>query len=317
MSTSGRYTTGITVGADSQTRDAAALARPKARPGLFESAAASRKQRLFCAVRVIARRWRALLVYALCVGVALTTAALASSQQPSASAAQADLQVIEDLVKANHILAKEGVLDGFGHVSARSLKNPKHFYMSRSLAPALVTVQDIMEFDEDSRPVNQSDRQLYSERFIHGEILRARPDVMAVVHSHSPDVLPFTVTNAPLKALIHTASFLGSEPAPVFDNRAAPGDDLTMLVTDASRGAYLAKVLGARPVVLMRGHGLSVAGASVRQAVSRAIYTQLNARVETKALLLGTPNFLDAKEAEHGNPAADRLWEAWVAESER
>jgi ribulose-5-phosphate 4-epimerase/fuculose-1-phosphate aldolase len=265
---------------------------------------------------VVARRWPVLVVCALSVGLALITSGPAASQQPGAGAADPDVMVIDDLVKANHILAKEGVLDGFGHVSARSLKNPKHFYLSRSLAPALVTAGDILEFDENSRPVDQPSRQLYSERFIHGEMLRARPDVMAVVHSHSPDVLPFTVTNAPFKALIHMAGFLGSEPAPVFDTRTVPGGgDFMMLVTDATRGAALAKVLGARSVVLMRGHGMTVAAPSVRQAVLRAIYTQINARVETKALLLGTPNFLDDKEV-RSEPAPDRPWEVWVAESE-
>lgn len=266
--------------------------------------------------RVAARCWLVLLC-ALALGFALTTAEPASSQQPGTGAADPDAQVIDDLVKANHILAKEGVVDGFGHISARSLKDPKHFYLSRSLAPSLVTAADIMEFDENSRPVDQRGRQMYSERFIHGEVFRARPDVMAVVHSHSPDVLPFTVTNAPLKALIHTAGFLGSAPAPIFDSRTAPGEGSMMLVTDTNRGAALAKILGARPVVLMRGHGLTVAASNVRQAVFRAIYTQLNARVETKALLLGTPNFLDDKEVADRNPAPARPWEAWVAESER
>jgi ribulose-5-phosphate 4-epimerase/fuculose-1-phosphate aldolase len=267
--------------------------------------AASVKLRSICAVLLLS------------IGVALTAAGPASSQQQAAGAADPDAQVIDDLVKANHILAKEGVLDGFGHVSARSLKNPRHFYIARSLAPALVTAADILEFDENSQPVGQPSRPLYSERFIHGEILRARPDVMAVVHSHSPDVLPFTVTKAPFRALIHTAGFIGSTPAPVFDNRMTPGDDPSMLVTDTVRGAVLAKVLGARSVVLMRGHGLAVAAPNVRQAVSRAIYTQLNARVESKALLLGTPDFLDDKEAERATLGADRPWDAWVAESER
>lgn len=232
--------------------------------GVRAGAAAAVRLRMFCAVLLLSA------VVALIAGPA-------SSQQ--AGAADPDAQVIDDVVKANHILAKEGVLDGFGHVSGRSLKNPKHFYMARSLAPALVTAADIMEFDENSEPVDQRGRKVYSERFIHGEILRTRPDVMAVVHSHSPDVLPFTVTKAPFRALIHTAGFIGSAPAPVFDTRAAPGDDPSMLVTDARRGAVLAKVLGTRSIVPMRGHGLAVAAPNVRQAVLRAIYTQLNARV--------------------------------------
>jgi HCOMODA/2-hydroxy-3-carboxy-muconic semialdehyde decarboxylase len=297
-----RYTTGIAGATGGRTQDDAVSARLKASPGACEGAATSVKLRVFCAILLLS------------VGVALTGTGPASSQQPGA--ADPDAQVIDDLVKANHILANEGVLDGFGHVSGRSLKNPKHFYMARSLAPALVTAADIIEYDENSQPVDPPGRELYSERFIHGEILRARPDVMAVVHSHSPDVLPFTVTNAPFKALIHTAGFIGSAPAPVFDSRMAPGGHPSMLVTDAPRGAALAKVLGTRSVVLMRGHGLAVAAPNVRQAVLRAIYTQLNARVETKALQLGTPDFLDDKEAERAIPPADRPWEAWVAESE-
>jgi ribulose-5-phosphate 4-epimerase/fuculose-1-phosphate aldolase len=298
-----RYTPGIGSVADGRTRDDAAPSRLMPNHGPRVCTAASAKLRAFCAVLLLS------------AAVALAAAGPASSQQPGA--ADPDAQLIDDLVKANHILAKEGVLDGFGHVSARSLKNPKHFYMARSLAPALVTAADILEYDENSQPANQPGRQLYSERFIHGEILRARTDVMAVVHSHSPDVLPFTVTNAPFKALIHTAGFIGAAPAPVFDSRTTPGGDPSMLVTDATRGAALAKVLGTRSVVLMRGHGLAVAAPNVRQAVLRAIYAQLNARVESKALLLGTPDFLDDKEAERALPAADRPWEAWVAESER
>jgi ribulose-5-phosphate 4-epimerase/fuculose-1-phosphate aldolase len=275
----------------------------RANPGSFDGAAASVRLRAFCVVLLLS------------AGAVLAAAGPAPAQQPVA--ADPDAPILDDLVKANHILAREGVLDGFGHVSARSLKNPKHFYMARSLAPALVTAADIVEFDENSQPVGPPGRPLYSERFIHGEILRVRPDVMAVVHSHSPDVLPFTVTNAPFRALIHTAGFIGSAPAPVYDSRSSPGGDPSMLVTDATRGAALAKVLGSRSVVLMRGHGLAVAAPDVRQAVLRAIYTQLNARVETRALQLGTPYFLDGKEAERAIPAADRPWEAWVAESER
>jgi HCOMODA/2-hydroxy-3-carboxy-muconic semialdehyde decarboxylase len=273
----------------------------RTRPSASEGTAASAKLRSFCAVVLLS------------VGVALTAAVPASGQQPGT--ADPDAQILDDLVKANHILAKEGVLDGFGHVSARSLKNPKHFYMARSLAPALVTAADILEFDETSQPVNPG-RALYSERFIHGEILRARPDVMAVVHSHSPDVLPFTVTNTPLRPLIHTAGFMGSAPAPVFDSRKAPGDSSSMLVNDVPKGAALAEVLGTRPVVLMRGHGMAIAAPNVRQAVMMAVYTQLNARVEIQALTLGTPNFLDDKEVGRADPV-ERRWEAWVAASER
>jgi ribulose-5-phosphate 4-epimerase/fuculose-1-phosphate aldolase len=187
---------------------------------------------------------------------------------------------IADLVAGNHILANEGVLDGFGHISVRSVTNPRHFYMARSRAPGLVSRDDIMEFDERSAPVDQRGRKMYGERFIHGEVLAARPDVNAVVHSHSPEVLPFTVTAAPFKALIHMAAFLGDTPAPVFEIRDVLGDDNKMLVMENRTGAALAAVLGTRAVVLMRGHGMTVAAESVKLVVLRAIYTQLNARIE-------------------------------------
>jgi HCOMODA/2-hydroxy-3-carboxy-muconic semialdehyde decarboxylase len=155
---------------------------------------------------------------------------------------------------------------------------------------------------------------MYGERFIHGEIYAARPDVNAIVHSHSPDVLPFTVTTVPFKALIHMAAFLGNAPAPVFEIRDAVGEDNKMLVTENRTGAALAAILGQRSVVLMRGHGMSVVAASVKEVVLRAIYTQLTARIETTALRMGEPNFLNAFEVERTDPV-DRPWEAWAADA--
>jgi ribulose-5-phosphate 4-epimerase/fuculose-1-phosphate aldolase len=219
---------------------------------------------------------------------------------------------IADLIAGNHILANEGVLDGFGHISVRSVTNPRHFYMARSRAPGLVTRDDIMEFDERSAPVDQRGRKMYGERFIHGEVLVARPEVNAVVHSHSPEVLPFTVTGAPFKALIHMAAFLGDTPAPVFEIRDVLGDDNKMLVMENRTGAALAAVMGKRAVVLMRGHGMTVAAESVKLVVLRAIYTQLNARIEAAALRLGEPTFLNAFEVDRDDPV-DRPWEVWAA----
>ena len=174
---------------------------------------------------------------------------------------------IADLIVGNHILAQQGVLDGFGHVSVRSVTNPGHFYMSRSRAPGLVSRDDIMEFDERSEPVDQRGRKMYGERYIHGEILAARPDVQSVVHSHSPDVLPFTVTKAPFQALIHMAAFLGNTPAPVFDIRDVLGDDNKMLGDHERdrRGAResLGAAVGradARSRHGGRGHGREVGG---------------------------------------------------------
>lgn len=222
---------------------------------------------------------------------------------------------IADLIAGNHILAHETVLDGFGHVSVRSVTNPEHFYMSRSLAPELVSRQDVMEFNARSEPLDQQGRGVYLERFIHGEIFAARPDVQAIVHSHCPEVLPFAVTKAPLKALIHMAAFLGDKAAPVFEIRDVLGDDNSILVTEPRTGAALARTLADRAVVLMRGHGMTVVASSVRLAVMRAIYTQLNARIEATALQFGEPVFLNAQEAMRTDPV-DRPWQRWVARAQ-
>ena len=264
-------------------------------------------------------RFGASLVAGTLVALALACGgAWAQSTPESASLTRADTdeQRIGDLVVANHILANEQVLDGFGHISVRSVRNPQHFYMSRALAPALVTVDDIMEFDENSEPVNPQGRSMYGERYIHGEILRARPDVNAVVHSHSPEVVPFSVTKTPLRALAHLAGFLGAAPVPVFEIRDVLGPDNDMLVRDKRTGAALAKVLGARAVVLMRGHGMAVVAPSVRMVVLRAIYTQLNAKIEAGALKLGAPTFMNAAESSRTDPP-ERPWEIWAADAER
>lgn len=260
--------------------------------------------------------------------VALTAAMLVAFLNPAAKAAAqtqgfqhlpadaSDRRVVEDLVIANHVLAEEHVVDGFGHLSARSIVNPHHFYMSRSVAPALVTAADIMEFDENGQALDPRRRDMYGERFIHSEIYRARPDVMAVAHSHSPDILPFTVTGVPFKALIHTAAFLGSTPVPLFDSRNAGCSDSSMLVHDSKCGASLARTLGNRAVVLMRGHGMTVTAPDIHELVLRSIYTQVNARVESAALTLGHPKFLDAQEAKRRD-RAERQWPLWVAEAAR
>ena len=232
----------------------------------------------------------------------------------AAPAPDIDEQRIADLVTANHILADQGVLDGFGHVSVRSVKNPRHYYMSRSLAPAMVTKDDIMEFDDDSQPIDQRGRALASERFIHGEAYRARVDVQAVVHSHSPAVLPFSVSSVPLRPLIHTAYFLGFAPTPVFDIRDAEGADNKMLVNSAKTGAALAKTLGTRAVALMRGHGMIVVADTLPWVTSRAIYTQQNAQVELEALALGKPNFLNSYEVNRADRVG-RHWELWAAQA--
>src|SRR4030095_2947843 len=165
----------------------------------------------------------------------------------------ADAALIDDIVTGSRVLAEFGILDGFGHVSARHPANPNRFLMSRSLAPALVTADDIMEFDLDGNAVDARGRTLFLERFIHSEIYRARPDVMSVVHTHSPGVLPYTISQVPLRAVFHNAAFLAAG-APVWDIRKAFGET-DMLVRNAAIGKDLALTLAGKPGGLMRGDG--------------------------------------------------------------
>ena len=221
--------------------------------------------------------------------------------------------LIEDLVAANRILAMHGVLDAYGHVSARSDRDPARFHMSRSLAPQLVTAGDIQEYGADSEPIGD-DRKPYLERFLHGEIYRARPDVMAVVHSHSASVIPFGISRTPLKPVYHMASFLW-QGAPVFDIRRVR-DDNDLLIRDLALGQALARSLGPCTCVLMRGHGMTVVGDSVREAVFRAIYTETNAKLQTQAAALEGPlTFLSDEEGRRAtatnHSTLDRPWELW------
>jgi ribulose-5-phosphate 4-epimerase/fuculose-1-phosphate aldolase len=231
-----------------------------------------------------------------------------------------DAELIGDLVAANRILAAEGVLDGFGHVSARHDKDPGRFLLARSMAPALVTAGDVMEFDLDSNPIDARSRTAYLERFIHSEIYRVNPEVHAVVHSHSPAVIPFGVVGVALRPIFHLGGFLGVG-VPVFEIRDTGGPATDMLIRTAGLGAALAKTLGSAPVALMRGHGDVVVGRSVKEAVFRAIYTEVNARLESEALRLGQGQvvFLNEEEAkaaaEINSAQIDRPWELWKAKA--
>jgi len=220
----------------------------------------------------------------------------------------------DDLVAANRILFSEGVLDGFGHVSLRDPKRPDRFWLARSMAAGLVAAADLMEFDLDCAPVDARGRAVFLERFIHGEIYRARPDVQSVVHSHSPNLVPFGVTPVELKPLYHMTGFLG-DGVPVFEIRKVAGRDTNLLITDGRLGRALAKTLGAKPAALMRGHGSAVVGQSLQQAVYRAIYMELNARLQSEAMRLGRVNYLTPGEARAGAEVNDRMlhrpWELW------
>jgi HCOMODA/2-hydroxy-3-carboxy-muconic semialdehyde decarboxylase len=228
----------------------------------------------------------------------------------------ADPSLVEKIVIANRILYRIGVVDGFGHVSARHDKSPGHFLLARNMAPGLVKREDILSFDLDGNALDADGKRVYLERFIHGEIYRMRPDVQAVVHSHSPNVIPFGVTAQQLQPVFHMSGFLG-EGSSLFDIRDVAGDT-NLLVSNGELGAALAACLGARSTVLMRGHGSTVVGGSVEQAVYRAYYAEVNARLQMQAKLLGAVKYLSAQEAAKAAAANDtqlaRVWELWRQE---
>lgn len=227
---------------------------------------------------------------------------------------EADL--LDDLVASNRILAEHGVIDAYGHVSLRSPDNPKRFFIARAIAPETVQPEDILEYDLDANPLDARGRDSVNERFIHSEIYRARPDVMSVVHTHSPSVIPFSVTGVKMRALFHMASFIG-EGLPNFEIRKVKkGSDL--LVRDSRLGKALAKTLAAKPAVLMRGHGSAVTGESLQRAVGRSIYMEMSARMQMQALLLSNRiTFLDAAEVKASAPVQDykRAWPLWRAKA--
>jgi HCOMODA/2-hydroxy-3-carboxy-muconic semialdehyde decarboxylase len=265
-----------------------------------------------CCLRV------ALAVSSLCLfGTALAQSTAAAAKSPE----EQDAANIADLVLANRILADQGVVDGFGHVSVRSVKNPNHYFISRSRAPALVTADDIMEYDLDDHAIDARGRSSYLERFIHAEIYRARPDVKAVVHSHSAGVIPFSVSNTPLRPVSHMGGFL-IRAVPVFDIREVGGDKNDMLIRNAPLAAGVAKKLGAGTVVLMRGHGDTVVGDSLKTAVLHAVYTDVNARMQAEAMKVGTKvTYLNEYEAEkigaENDRQVERPWELWKLKVEK
>jgi ribulose-5-phosphate 4-epimerase/fuculose-1-phosphate aldolase len=233
---------------------------------------------------------------------------------PPESGGPVDPALIADLVVANRILADQGVMDAFGHVSIRHPTNPNRFLMSRSLAPALVTADDIMEYDLDGTPVDARGRASFLERYIHAEIYRARPDVQAVIHSHANAVIPFSVSTVPLRPMALVEAFL-PQPVPVFDIRNAAGET-NMLVSNGGLGRALAQTLGSGSVALMRGHGMVVASATLPLAVYRAIYTAIDANLEAEAIALGGKvTYLDPDEAQKADKVLDqihlRAWDLW------
>jgi HCOMODA/2-hydroxy-3-carboxy-muconic semialdehyde decarboxylase len=219
---------------------------------------------------------------------------------------------LREVVIANRILANERVVDAYGHVSVRHPLDPTRYLLSRSRAPELVERGDIVEFDLEGKAVSGDARPPYLERFIHGAIYEARPDVQAVVHAHAEAVLPFTIATTALRPVVHMASFIGAH-LPVWDIRDAFGDT-NLLVVNVTQGRDLARRLGGERVVLMRGHGFTAAGRSLQEAVRMSVYLPLNARVLTEALRLGEVTYLSRGEIEaHASmkPEDPSMWRAW------
>jgi ribulose-5-phosphate 4-epimerase/fuculose-1-phosphate aldolase len=238
-----------------------------------------------------------------------------TAQLAATSAGPVDAVVLEDLVAANHILVDQGVLDGFGHVSIRHPHAPNRYLMARNIAPDLVTAADILEYDLESNPIDAKGQRTFLERFIHGEAYKARPDVHAVIHSHSPTVVPFGISSHALKPVFHMSGFLAVG-VPVWDIREAVGGPSNMLVTSIALGKDLSIALGDKPVALMRGHGNVVVGPNLKIAVYRAVYTEINARLQLQAQGLGGQlNFLTPEEGKMAETIImtqiERPWQLW------
>jgi len=224
--------------------------------------------------------------------------------------------LLADLAAASRILVAQGVVDGFGHISLRHPQAPDRYLMARSIAPALVTPADIIEYDLESNPCNANGRGSFLERFIHGEIYKARPDILSVVHSHSPSVVPFGLVGVPMQAMFHNAAFLAAG-VPVFDIREKFGAT-DMLVGNGAKGVALAQAMGNKDVVMMRAHGAVACGPTLQAAVFRAVYTEVNARIQHWTLALGRGAPMAALDNEEGRladainqTAGLRAWDLW------
>ena len=265
-------------------------------------------------IKLHARRSGSVTLLAL---AAACIASLAAAQSAPVSAGPPDAQLIEDLVAANRILADHGLLDGWGHVSVRHNRDPNRFLMARGMSADLVTAKDILEFDLDSRPVDTHGlamSALFTERYIHGEIYKMRPDVIAIVHTHAPSLIPFGVTKVPLKPMYHRSAFI-SFGIPVFEIRERAGMT-DMLIRNPTLGHNLAEALGDHPAALMRGHGAVITGPSLPRVVGRTIFLTLNASLQAQAMSMGGPiTYMDPEEArkieEREGHGLARTWEGW------
>ena len=242
--------------------------------------------------------------------LALVAIAVPLLAQTPATPAPTRQALIDELVVANHILANEGVLDGYGHVSVRNPADPTRYFLARAGAPALVTAADITEYNLDSEAVSKTAAAGYIERFIHGEIYKIRPDVTAIVHCHCSDVIPFAATTVPMQPMYHMGSFI-AEGVPVWDIGKAGGAD--MLVRNNQLGRALAQTLGNRSAVLMRGHGAAITATSLHLVVGKAYYLNLNARLQMQAIQLagGKVAYLSPEQAKNSLQDYERSWDFW------
>ena len=237
-----------------------------------------------------------------------------SGNTPPQSGGPVARELFEDIAIASRICAAEGVFDAYGHLSMRHPTAPDRFFMTRSMAPALATADDVVELDLESEACEAHGRPLFLERFIHSEIYKARPDVNAVVHSHSPSVVPFSVVPQQMRAIFHTAAFI-AEGVPVFDIETEYGPT-DMLVSNHGKGRSLARSLGEKSICLMRAHGSVAVGPSLQHAVFRAVYAEINAKLQLQATMLGGP--VKALSPEEGRLAdavnlagVGRPWDLW------
>jgi 3-hydroxy-2-methylpyridine-4,5-dicarboxylate 4-decarboxylase len=228
-------------------------------------------------------------------------------------------EAIEQVVLANRILANEGVLDAFGHVSVRHPKNPNTFLQSRSLSPELVTKDDILEIDLDGNVLTKTDMRPYGERIIHAAVLKARPDVMAVFHGHPHSVIPFTCTGVPIRPVVHFGSMF-YEGINLYDDYDVSSG---MLIASPEEGERVARVLGDKRALLMRGHGCVVVGESAQRMVMGAIYLRDNAAIQFQAMQLGQPKYLSYEEGRQANInteaalVVERAWSYWVGRAKK
>ncbi len=223
---------------------------------------------------------------------------------------------VEELVIANHILYDQNAVDGYGHISVRNPNNPNTFFLARSVAPSVVQVEDIMEFDMNGKALHGDTRVAYGERFIHSGILKNRPDINSVIHGHAAPILPYGLTGTTLKPVYHMSSFLG-EGAPIFEirNFAKPNPDTDMFVSSVDLGNALSQTMGLQYFVLMRGHGYAAGADSIKKAVFRAVYAIQNASIQSEAMKMGQVQYLTPGEASISQETIEktigRPWQLW------